>query len=108
MARLADEQVAEAARVFAERDAEGAARLTEHDLGINERNRHCFSLAVREGDDEIHREVAFLVVLMARAIERIGDNAVDIGRQAAFIVTGRLRPAPGAAASPAEPVRDPR
>jgi phosphate uptake regulator len=27
---------------------------------------------------------------MARAIERIGDNAVDIGRQAAFVVTGRL------------------
>jgi hypothetical protein len=29
---------------------------------------------------------------MARALERIGDNAVDIGRQAAFTVSGRLRP----------------
>jgi phosphate transport system protein len=91
MARLADEQVAEAARVFAERDVEGARRLVEHDLGINEHNRRCFALAVREGDDEVHREVAFLVALMARAIERIGDNAVDIGRQAAFAATGRLR-----------------
>jgi len=109
MARLADEQVEEAARVFAERDAEGAARLNQHDLGINERNRRCFSLAVREGDDEIHREVGFLVALMARGIERIGDNAVDIGRQAAFVVTGRLRPAPGdAAGAPPEPERDPR
>jgi phosphate transport system protein len=91
MARLADEQVAEAARVFTERDIEGARRLVEHDLGINEQNRRCFALAVREGDDEVHREVAFLVALMARAIERIGDNAVDIGRQAAFAATGRLR-----------------
>jgi phosphate uptake regulator len=35
------------------------------------------------------------VVLMGRAIERIGDNAVDIGRQVAFVETGRLRPPSG-------------
>jgi phosphate transport system protein len=90
MAALADEQMAQAAIVFAERDVAGARRLVEHDLGINESNRRCFALAVRDGDDEVRREVAFLVALMARAIERIGDNAVDIGRQAAFIATGRL------------------
>jgi hypothetical protein len=28
--------------------------------------------------------------MMARAIERIGDNAVDIARQAAFVSTGEL------------------
>lgn len=90
MATLADEQMAQAARVFAERDVDGARRLVEHDLGINESNRRCFAIAVRDGDDEVRREVAFLVALMARAIERIGDNAVDIGRQAAFVATGRL------------------
>ena len=90
MATLADEQMAQAARVFAERDVAGARRLVEHDLGINESNRRCFALAVRDGDDEVRREVAFLVALMARAIERIGDNAVDIGRQAGFVATGRL------------------
>jgi phosphate transport system protein len=94
MATLAVEQMAEAARVFAERDVDGARRLSEHDLGINERNRHCFALAVREGHDEARREVAFLVALMARAIERIGDNAVDIGRQAAFVASGRLEREP--------------
>jgi phosphate transport system protein len=30
------------------------------------------------------------MMLVARAIERIGDNAVDIGEQTAFIVTGEL------------------
>jgi phosphate transport system protein len=90
MADLADEQMAEAARVFAARDVDGARRLAQHDLGINERNRRCFAIAVHDGNDEARRETAFLVALMARAIERIGDNAVDIGRQAAFVATGRL------------------
>ena len=31
------------------------------------------------------------MMLMARAIERIGDNAVDIGEQVAFVVTGLFR-----------------
>jgi phosphate transport system protein len=92
MARLADEQIAEAGRSFAERDVEGAMRLREHDLAINEHNRQCFALAVDDAADDDRREIAFFVALMARAIERIGDNAVDVGQQAAFAVTGRLRP----------------
>jgi phosphate transport system protein len=90
MASLADEQLAEAERVFAERDKDGAERLGQHDLGINERNRRCFDLAVDDGVREAEREVAFKVAMMARAIERIGDNAVDIGRQVGFVVTGQL------------------
>jgi phosphate transport system protein len=91
MARFADEQISEAGRVFAERDLEGASRLREHDLRINEHNRRCFELALREGDEPDRRQIAFFVALMARAIERIGDNAVDIGQQVLFTVTGRLR-----------------
>ena len=90
MAELADAQMAEAGHVFATRDVDGARRLGQHDLGINERNRRCFDLAVRERAEESQREVALMVAMMARAIERIGDNAVDIGRQAAFVATGRL------------------
>jgi phosphate transport system protein len=93
MAELADEQVAEAGRVFAERDVEGAARIRQHDVAINDANRRCFALAIHDGDDEALREVAFVVAMMARALERIGDNAVDVGQQTAFAVTGRLRPA---------------
>jgi len=92
MARLADEQVDEAGRAFAERDPEARKRLRDHDLEINERNRRCFALAIQDGDDPAARETAFFVAMMARALERIGDNAVDIGQQAAFVVSGRLRP----------------
>jgi phosphate transport system protein len=90
MASLADEQLAEAERTFAERDEDGARRLGQHDLGINESNRRCFDLAVDDGVREAEREVAFMVAMMARAIERIGDNAVDVGRQVGFVLTGQL------------------
>jgi len=92
MAQLADEQVAEAGRAFGERDVDSARRLREHDQAINSANRRCFELAVHDGDEEARREVAFLIAMMARALERIGDNAVDVGGQVEFAVTGRLRP----------------
>lgn len=91
MAQLADAQVGEAARIFAERDADGVRRLRARDMEINERNRSCFAIGVAEGERAERREAAFFIAFMARAIERIGDNAVDIAQQAAFVVTGRMR-----------------
>src|SRR5437764_695497 len=37
------------------------------------------------------REWAMHMTLVARALERIGDNAVDVGEQTAFVVTGLFR-----------------
>ncbi len=31
------------------------------------------------------------MIVVSRALERIGDHAVDIGEQAAFLVTGQFR-----------------
>ena len=31
------------------------------------------------------------MMLVARCLERVGDNAVDIGEQTAFVVTGLFR-----------------
>jgi phosphate transport system protein len=48
-------------------------------------------MAVHAPGGQASREAALFVAMMARAIERIGDNALDIADQAAFVVTGRLR-----------------
>ena len=45
----------------------------------------------RSATSEDRREWAMTMMLIARAIERIGDNAVDIGEQVAFVVTGLFR-----------------
>jgi len=43
------------------------------------------------GEDADLREWAMSMILVARAIERIGENAVDIGEQTVFVVTGLFR-----------------
>jgi phosphate transport system protein len=58
------------------------------DHEINRLNRCVFSRAVEVGTDADRREWAMSMMLVARAIERIGDNAVGIGEQVAFLVTG--------------------
>jgi len=39
------------------------------------------------------------MIVVARCIERIGDNAVDIGEQTAFVVTGEFHEFSDASAS---------
>ena len=54
-------------------------------------NREVFGLALKIGDDADRREWAAYTMFVARALERIGDNAVNIGEQTAFVVTGLFR-----------------
>jgi phosphate transport system protein len=58
---------------------------------IDRLNREIFSLALQSGDDRDAREWGATMMLVARSIERVGDNAVDIGEQTAFVVTGLFR-----------------
>jgi phosphate transport system protein len=77
-----------ARRAFEERDVALARSLVQEDDIVDSLNRDCFGLALEIGDDPDRREWAMTMMLAARAIERIGDNAVDIGEQVAFVVTG--------------------
>jgi phosphate transport system protein len=83
--------LSQAKRAFAERDIELAQDLVRQDDVVDNLNRECFRLALEIGDDADKREWAMTMLLGARAIERIGDNAVDIGEQVAFVVTGLFR-----------------
>jgi len=91
MGGLARSEVAQAKQAFALRDVALAEDLVRQDEEINGLNREVFRRAVEIGTDEDRREWAMTMMLVARALERIGDNAVDIGEQVAFVVTGLFR-----------------
>jgi len=91
MGRESMSLVSQSKRAFAERDVGLAQDLVRQDDAIDELNRRCFHLALRIGEDADTREWAMTMLLAARAIERVGDNAVDVGEQVAFVVTGLFR-----------------
>ena len=91
MGRFARAEILQAKRCFADRDVAMAEDLVRADRDVNRINRELFKLCVEIGDDIDTREWAMHMTLVGRAIERIGDNAVDIGEQTAFVVTGLFR-----------------
>jgi phosphate transport system protein len=91
MGAQARQQVVQAKLAFAQRDVALAQDLVRQDEEIDRLNRKCFKRALELGDEADRREWAMHMMLVARCIERIGDNAVDIGEQTAFVVTGLFR-----------------
>jgi phosphate transport system protein len=84
-------QIRQAKRAFLERDIDMARDLVRQDDVIDNLNKECFRRAIEIGDEHDRREWAMTMMLVARALERIGDNAVDVGEQVAFLVTGLFR-----------------
>jgi phosphate transport system protein len=91
MGLLARSEVVQSRAAFATRDVVLAEDLVRQDREINAIQRDIFRQAIEIGDDADVREWAMTMILVARCIERIGDNAVDIGEQTAFVVTGLFR-----------------
>jgi phosphate transport system protein len=91
MGELSMSLVVQAKQAFERRDVGLAQDLVRQDDAIDGLNRVCFHRALEIGDDPDTREWAMHMMLVARCLERIGDNAVDIGEQCAFVVTGLFR-----------------
>jgi phosphate transport system protein len=91
MGQLARSEVSQAKEGFSARNVELAQDLVRQDEAINRLNREIFRRAVDIGDDVDLREWAMYMILVARCLERVGDNAVDIAEQTAFVVTGLFR-----------------
>jgi phosphate transport system protein len=91
MGQLARSQVAEAKEALATRNEDVARDLLRQDSEINALNRQIFRRAVEVGDNIEMREWAMFMILVARCLERIGDNTVDIAEQVVFVVTGLFR-----------------
>jgi phosphate transport system protein len=91
MGALARSEVSQAKQAFLLRDVALAEDLVRQDAEINQLNKEIFQRAVEVGTDPDTREWAMTMMLVARAMERIGDNAVDVGEQVAFVVSGLFR-----------------
>ena len=87
-AARAAEIVAVAVASFFGGDVEAARRLVELDEPIDAANRAVVERVLALGLERGRHEWALRMILVSRCLERIGDHAVDIGEQTAFMVTG--------------------
>jgi phosphate transport system protein len=93
-----------AMEAFAQRDLSLCLRLPELDDPVDRLNRRMHLEALKLADDPRSLDWGMHMNLAARALERVGDNAVDIGEQVGFLITGEFREFTDA--SHETPVRD--
>jgi phosphate transport system protein len=91
MGRRAEQMIKVALEAFAARDAVMAETLVDLDELIDRANRHAIEDVLSLGDSPEEREYGLRMLVVSRCVERIGDHAVDIGEQVAYLVTGEFR-----------------
>ncbi len=80
-----------AMEAFARRDLDLCLRLPAMDDPVDELNRGMYRHVVRLSGDAAALEWGIRMNVVARHLERVGDNAVDIGEQVAYLLTGEFR-----------------
>ena len=91
MGTRAEEMIQTALDSFANRDVESAESLVDMDELIDAANRRVVHQILSISADPDLREWGLRMLLVSRCLERIGDHAVDIGEQTAFLVSGQFR-----------------
>jgi len=91
MGDLVVQMIRTAMDAFATRDLALANRLPEMDDPVDRLNRATHLEALKLAEDPRALDWGMHMNLAARALERVGDNAVDIGEQVSFLVTGEFR-----------------
>jgi phosphate transport system protein len=91
MGQRAEQMIRIALDSFASRDADKALTLVELDELIDRANRNATEDVLSLGDSPEEREYGLRMLVVSRCVERIGDHAVDIGEQVAYLVTGEFR-----------------
>ena len=76
---------------FERRDLELCLKLPAMDDPVDQLNRGMYTEVVKLANDERLLEWGIRMNVVARALERVGDNAVDIGEQVGFLLTGEFR-----------------
>jgi phosphate transport system protein len=90
MGDRAEEMVRLALDSFGRRDVEVAHTLVDLDELIDRTNRQVVDQVLQMAAAPGQQEWGMRMIVVARCIERIGDNAVDIGEQTSFLVTGEF------------------
>ena len=85
----AEEMTRVALRSFEHRDVGRAEALVGLDELIDRANRRLAEHVLDLNDDQ--REWGLRMLVVSRCLERIGNHAVDIGEQTAYLVTGEFR-----------------
>ncbi len=75
---------------FAERDVVRARSLVELDELVDRTNHRVVDTVLGMTSSGGEQEWGMRMIVVARCLERIGDNAVDIGEQTVFVVTGEF------------------
>jgi len=91
MGQRCEQMIRVALDAFADRDLEKARSLQELDELIDRANRRAIEDVLSLGDSPEEREYGLRMLVVSRCVERIGDHAVDIGEQVAYLVTGDFR-----------------
>jgi phosphate transport system protein len=91
MGQRAEEMIRIALDSFQRRDLEAASSLVDLDELIDRANRRAVERVLDFGGEVSKREWGLRMILVSRCLERIGDHAVDIGEQTAFLITGEFR-----------------
>jgi phosphate transport system protein len=76
---------------FARRDVELAQQLPKMDDPIDRLNRNMYREVAALASDPQQLEWGLRMNVVSRQLERVGDHAVDIGEQVAFLLTGEFR-----------------
>jgi phosphate transport system protein len=105
MGRVVEGMVRTAMDAFARRDADLAAKLPEMDDPVDRLNRNMYREVAALAADAQALEWGLRMNVISRQLERVGDNAVDIGEQVAFLLTGEFREFTDAS-HPDSPARD--
>jgi len=91
MGDLVVQMLRTALEAFATRDLELCLRLPAMDDPVDRLNRATHLEALKLADDPAALDWGLHMNLAARALERVGDNAVDIAEQVSFLITGEFR-----------------
>ena len=91
MGHIVVEMVRVAMDALRRRDLELCMRLPKMDDPVDRLNRNMHFEVAKLADDPKALEWGMHMNLAARALERVGDNAVDIGEQVSFLVSGACR-----------------